>query len=55
MPKFYLSMNKNVKVSIILPNYNSEKYLIKTVKSVLNQTFKNWELIIVDDNSNERP
>ena len=52
MPKFYLSMNKNVKVSIILPNYNSEKYLIKTVKSVLNQTFKNWELIIVDDNSN---
>ena len=52
MPKFYLSMNKNVKVSIILPNYNIEKYLIKTVKSVLNQTFKNWELIIVDDNSN---
>ena len=45
-------MNKNVKVSIILPNYNSEKYLIKTVKSVLSQTFKNWELIIVDDNSN---
>jgi teichuronic acid biosynthesis glycosyltransferase TuaG len=45
-------MYKNVKVSIILPNYNSEKYLIKTVKSVLSQTFKNWELIIVDDNSN---
>ena len=52
MPKSYLSMSKNVKVSIILPNFNSEKYLIKTVKSVLNQTFKNWELIIVDDNSN---
>ena len=52
MPKSYLSMSKNVKVSIILPNFNSEKYLIKTVKSILNQTFKNWELIIVDDNSN---
>ena len=52
MPKFYLSMSENVKISIILPNFNSEKYLIKTVKSVLNQTFKNWELIIVDDNSN---
>ena len=52
MPKSYLNMSKNVKVSIILPNFNSEKYLIKTVKSVLNQTFKNWELIIVDDNSN---
>ena len=52
MPKSYLSMSKNVKVSIILPNFNSEKYLIKTVKSVLGQTFKNWELIIVDDNSN---
>ena len=45
-------MNKNIKISIILPNYNSEKYLIKTIKSILNQTFKYWELIIVDDNSN---
>ena len=45
-------MNKNIKVSIILPNYNSEKYLIKTIKSILNQTFNYWELIIVDDKSN---
>tara|TARA_X000000950_G_scaffold179293_1_gene217514 strand:- start:241 stop:996 length:756 start_codon:yes stop_codon:yes gene_type:complete len=45
-------MNKNIKISIILPNYNSQKYLIKTIKSILNQSFKNWELIIVDDNSN---
>ena len=45
-------MNKNIKISIILPNYNSQKYLIKTIKSILNQSFKYWELIIVDDNSN---
>ena len=42
----------NVKVDIVLPNYNSEKYLSETIDSVINQTFKNWRLIIVDDNSN---
>ena len=41
-----------IKVDIILPNYNSEKFLSETVNSILNQTFKNWKLIIVDDNSN---
>ena len=39
-------------IDIIMPNYNSDKYLSKTIESVLNQTFKNWKLIIVDDNSN---
>ena len=39
-------------VSIILPNYNSSDTLLLTVKSILNQSYKNWELIIVDDNSN---
>ena len=41
-----------VKVEIILPNYNSEAYLLETINSVINQTFKNWKLIIVDANSN---
>lgn len=36
-------------VSIITPSYNSEKFISKTVDSVLSQTFKNWEMIIVDD------
>ncbi len=34
-----------VKVEIILPNYNSEAYLDETINSIINQTFKNWKLI----------
>jgi teichuronic acid biosynthesis glycosyltransferase TuaG len=49
-----LFRKKELKVSIILPNYNSSKTIIETVSSVLNQTYKNWELIIVDDNSDKK-
>ncbi|MCX6786448.1 MAG: glycosyltransferase [Candidatus Kaiserbacteria bacterium] len=41
------------KVSIIIPTYNAEKFLDKAVESVLVQTFKDWELIIVDDCSKD--
>ena len=44
---------KELKVSIILPNYNSSKTIKKTISSILNQTYKNWELTIVDDNSDK--
>ena len=37
------------KVDIILPNYNSGQFFSETIDSILNQTFKNWQLIIVDD------
>ncbi len=40
-------------VSIIMPNYNCEKYIEETVNSVLNQTYQNWELLIVDDCSSD--
>lgn len=40
------------KVTIILPNFNSHIYIKKTLKSVINQSYKNWQLVIVDDNSN---
>jgi len=38
-------------VSIIIPTYNREKFLSKAIKSILTQTFKDFELIIVDDGS----
>jgi len=44
-------MLKNVLVSIIIPNYNSTEYIEETIKSVQNQSFKNWEIILVDDGS----
>ena len=40
-------------VSIITPCYNSEKYISETIDSVVNQTYKHWELIIVDDISTD--
>ena len=36
-------------VSIVMPNYNSAKYLNKTLESVLGQTYPNWELLFIDD------
>ncbi|RHW42799.1 glycosyltransferase family 2 protein [Neobacillus notoginsengisoli] len=44
-------MSTNVLVSIILPIYNSEKYLVHTIESVLNQSHKEIEVILVDDGS----
>ncbi len=41
-------------VDIIIPNYNKEKFLNSAIKSVLNQSFKDWKLIIVDDNSSDK-
>ena len=46
-------MLKNVNVSIITPNYNSGKYIEETILSVINQTYKSWEMIIVDDCSTD--
>lgn len=40
-------------VSIIMPSYNTAQYIGATIKSVLNQTYTNWELIIVDDCSTD--
>jgi len=40
-------------ISIIIPTYNAEKYFLCTIQSVLNQTYQNWEMIIVDDCSSD--
>ena len=44
---------EKTKIDIILPNYNSSQFIIRTIRSILNQTYKNWKLIIVDDFSNK--
>ena len=41
------------KISIIIPTYNVEKYIERCLKSVVNQTYKNLEIIVVDDFSND--
>ena len=47
------ALNKT-SVDIILPNYNSYPYIEETLESVINQSFKNWKLFIVDDNSDNK-
>lgn len=50
-----LNINKDVKikVSVVMPAYNCERYIENSIKSVLDQTLREFELIIVDDYSND--
>lgn len=44
---------KNPVVSIVMPTYNVEKYLSAAIVSVINQTYLDWELLVVDDGSTD--
>ena len=46
--------NKETLISIIMPFYNNSKYIRQTVNSVLNQTFPCFELLIIDDGSDDK-
>ena len=47
-------MSKKPELSEILPVYNCENYISKSIESILCQTYQNFELIIVNDNSSDK-
>lgn len=47
-------MTKNPAISIIVPVYNAERYLTRCIDSIINQTYKDWELILVNDGSTDK-
>ena len=49
-----MTNNKSsLKVNIIMPTFNRAKYILETIESIRNQTYINWELVIVDDGSDD--
>ena len=47
------ALTPQVKVSVVMCTYNGEKYLREQIESILNQTFKDWEMLIIDDGSTD--
>lgn len=45
--------NQNILISVILPVYNGEKYLVEAIESILTQTHENFEFIIINDGSTD--
>lgn len=48
-----MSKHEHPLVSVVMPMYNSEKYVGKAIESVIGQTYPHWELLVVDDGSTD--
>jgi len=53
MERVHLKEGLDAKVTVIIPNYNHSKFLTKRIDSVLNQTYQNFEVILLDDKSTD--
>lgn len=51
MKTYKLNDLNNPLISVLMPAYNAEKYIKEAIESILNQTFSNFEFIIIDDGS----
>lgn len=49
-----MESNGNTKISLIVPVYQAEEYLARCFDSILNQTYKDFEVIVIDDGSEDR-
>lgn len=49
----YIGYNMSPEISIIMSVYNSQKFLVESIESVINQTYRNFEFLIVDDASTD--
>ena len=50
---FHNYNNNNLRFVFIIPSYNNEKWIHYSIKNIINQTYKNWHILYVDDNSND--
>lgn len=48
-----INKKKLIKISVLITVFNEEKYIEKSLKSIIKQSFTNWEAIIIDDNSSD--
>ena len=46
--------NSKPLISVLLCVYNGERYLTESIESIINQTFKDWEMIAIDDGSTDK-
>ena len=49
-----MSNNQNLKITVYIPNHNYDIYFKEAITSVINQTYKNWELFLIIDGYNKK-